>query len=515
MQQAAMHQATNATTATATMPVTPPHDTQQAHHHPAQAQRADDAQEQPHGAQAASHVDFHGEESCLEFGAAGSSTSFIRSRQQHQFDEHHDPTSNGRDPCSSPSRSSHMLPRSRSEHRKLSGRRQVRSRSSSRGVARGRRQRKGKQRGKDAVRGRNASQPPRERDDSQINRPVGVDAFAAEGGNGARAEAEAEARRSGGQRAHRELDAHDSIGRLTSNSATVFIDGLAQIEGVAREADGTRFQEAHPRGASPAQNVDSAGAASLTDARQRGQQQVQDPKKRCHSGAHSELERNWGRTTLNARESDRQFKYHVARMATIYRGKSTIDNKTPKTLLSPPPALVDRIRERQEIEERPTSPVATRRETQPQQAHSTRKLASASQPHLPIANDGRPHKLQHSGELGASTRTTLSAQPRPKSAPSNSARSKPFYPAQSSTVTSKSSKVSENKQRVAGPDGLTREEQRIAEGTYFLTPSQQTIFQDFAVLLSDFDSFDAMHIVEDVVTKARELALLDDFAGEK
>ena len=49
----------------------------------------------------------------------------------------------------------------------------------------------------------------------------------------------------------------------------------------------------------------------------------------------SPLAIHWGRE-IDARESDRTYKYHVARMADTYRGRSGIDNRTPRVMRNPP-----------------------------------------------------------------------------------------------------------------------------------------------------------------------------------
>lgn len=62
--------------------------------------------------------------------------------------------------------------------------------------------------------------------------------------------------------------------------------------------------------------------------------------------ATTELERNWASTGLSSRESDRQFKFHVARMAQIYHGSghgsTVVDNETPRTMKAPPPIVAER-----------------------------------------------------------------------------------------------------------------------------------------------------------------------------
>ena len=59
----------------------------------------------------------------------------------------------------------------------------------------------------------------------------------------------------------------------------------------------------------------------------------------------SELEVNWhSHSKLNARASDQHYKYHVARMAKLYKEqghKGAVDTSMPRTMAKPPPAVVE------------------------------------------------------------------------------------------------------------------------------------------------------------------------------
>lgn len=51
----------------------------------------------------------------------------------------------------------------------------------------------------------------------------------------------------------------------------------------------------------------------------------------------TELQQNWkGKAGLSSRESDIQYKYHVARLSGLYRGHAQVDNKPPRSVTNPP-----------------------------------------------------------------------------------------------------------------------------------------------------------------------------------
>ncbi|CAM9286636.1 unnamed protein product, partial [Chrysoparadoxa australica] len=52
----------------------------------------------------------------------------------------------------------------------------------------------------------------------------------------------------------------------------------------------------------------------------------------------TELQLNWqGRSWLNPKESDLQYKHHVYQLSKVYRGHSKVDNTMPRSIARPPP----------------------------------------------------------------------------------------------------------------------------------------------------------------------------------
>jgi len=245
----------------------------------------------------------------------------------------------------------------------------------------------------------------------------------------------------------------------------------------------------------------------------------------------SELEVNWhSHSKLNARASDQHYKYHVARMAKLYKEqghKGAVDTSMPRTMAKPPPAVVESHKAHEYAvyggdgaEAAGAGPSAaaagggkswdkrftvgrslTRGGGGARRPRSAAASASTSALPLPVAAAEEAAEHEAAAASAAARRRVRAGKQRAGTAGASSRRrrAKPGGGGGGATALA------------AGVD----EEQLILDGGYALSKQQADVYSAFTRMLAEFDLYTQVNILEDALGDAQSHTLLADYFGSQ
>ncbi len=187
------------------------------------------------------------------------------------------------------------------------------------------------------------------------------------------------------------------------------------------------------------------------------------------------LKANWtGYPDLNPQESNANYNMHVARMAKLYANQravsQSVDCSMPRTMKVPPPWA--------------TTHTAIHDPAHAVQGHAREWTGRTSQ----------------AGGWDVQAGPKTSAAEPAASTPAGGAAPEAEPAAQAETL--------------ALPSDLDDECQNILEGTYHLDDNQAALFDEFAQMLTKFDVYAQVRIVEDLLAVAQRESGLEDYYGE-
>jgi len=195
----------------------------------------------------------------------------------------------------------------------------------------------------------------------------------------------------------------------------------------------------------------------------------------------SELDQNWrGRLNLSSKESDLQYKYHVARLSNVYRGGPTIDNKPPRYVKDPP---------RWSTQQEELSPgLDLTRQIKREQCWDDRFY---------VPEDTSNSTNKNNRPRSATLVTTQEQQNGTSESKPRSQRPRSAKPKLSSGALHE----------------LSEEDRLLLEGNYSFTPDQAEIYDKFTDVLAEFDVALMMKILEDCLVDAQKKTMLADYDG--
>mmetsp|Transcript_17869 Transcript_17869/g.18634 ORF Transcript_17869/g.18634 Transcript_17869/m.18634 type:complete len:231 (-) Transcript_17869:146-838(-) len=227
---------------------------------------------------------------------------------------------------------------------------------------------------------------------------------------------------------------------------------------------------------------------------------MNSPQKRTVTkNDHNELANHWSdvvRLGLNPIDSDNTYKHHVARLMNVYTNhKTTIDHD---------------------------SPIPTGKKTTPlTQLYGVNGLISSKvkeetlkkrekewQSRIVITENLDSNKRKEFLRTEANLRNSSESKSKKSSEPMETSKSQSTIPKLSQTSQSQSTQLNH---RIDDSD--MSENDLIANGLYYLDPEQMKVYNDFTSLLSSFDNFDMVRILEDALHDARKKTGLEDYGG--